>query len=86
MRYILSKGFEKDFAKLPKRIKTQAIYAMELFVEDPKNPILRAHALKGKWMGHFSLDVAGDTRAIYFVTEKDFIRFVAIGSNSELYK
>lgn len=85
MRYILSKGFEKDFAKLPKRTKTQAIRALVLFVEDPKNPSLRVHALKGKWVGYFSIDVAGDTRAVYFVIEKDFVRFIAIGSHSQLY-
>jgi len=85
MQYILSKRFEKDFANLPKRTKTQAIAALILFVENPENPELRVHPLKGKWLGHFSIDVTGDTRAIYFIVEKDLVRFVAIGSHSQLY-
>lgn len=85
MQYILSKGFEKDYTKLPKRTKTHAIAALTLFVENPENPMLRVHSLKGKWAGHFSVDVTGDTRAIYFVVEKDLVRFVAIGSHSQLY-
>lgn len=85
MQYILSKQFEKDFAKLPKRIKTKAIVSLVLFIDDPENQMLRIHPLKGRWTGHFSIDVTGDTRAIYFVIEKDLVRFVAIGSHSQLY-
>ncbi|MCA9365597.1 type II toxin-antitoxin system mRNA interferase toxin, RelE/StbE family [Candidatus Kaiserbacteria bacterium] len=50
-----------------------------------QNPSLRNHSLSGKWKGHFSINVTGDTRAIYFVIEDDVVRFVAIGSCSELY-
>lgn len=86
MRYILSKRFEKDFAKMPKRIKAKTIESLALFTENPKNQALRVHPLKGKWAGHFSIDVTGDTRAIYFIIEKNFVRFIAIGSHSELYE
>jgi addiction module RelE/StbE family toxin len=85
MRYILSKRFEKDFAKLPKSTKEKAIDVFELFVVDSQNPGLRVHPLKGRWVGHFSIDITGDTRAIYFIVEKDMVRFVAIGSHSQLY-
>mgnify|MGYP001584713684 FL=1 len=85
MRYILSKRFEKDFAKLTKTTKKKAIATFEKFVENPQNPTLRNHGLFGKWKGHFSINVTGDTRAIYFVIEDDVVRFIAIGSHSELY-
>ncbi len=85
MQYILSKNFEKDFAKLPPSIKKKALLTFEKFIENPQNPTLRNHGLSGKWKGHFSINVTGDTRAIYFVIEDDLIRFVAIGSHSELY-
>jgi addiction module RelE/StbE family toxin len=85
MQYILSKGFEKDFTKLPKQTKIQTIAALALFVENPENPVIRVHSLRGKWIGHFSIDVTGDTRAIYFIIEEDIVRFVAIGSHSQLY-
>jgi len=85
MEYILSKRFEKDFAKLPKALKKKAISALEKFIENPQNPTLRNHGLSGKWKGHFSINVTGDTRAIYFVIKNDMVIFVAIGSHSELY-
>ncbi|MAZ56594.1 hypothetical protein CL653_02285 [bacterium] len=86
MQYILSKQFKKDFSKLPKTTKAKALIALELFTQDPNHPTLRIHALRGKWAGHFSLDVTGDTRAIYFVVEEGIVRFVTIGSHSQLYK
>jgi len=85
MQYILSKRFEKDFTKLPKATKKKAVATFEKFVKNPQNPTLRNHGLSGKWKGHFSINVTGDTRAIYFVIEDDVVRFVAIGSHSELY-
>ncbi len=85
MQYLLSKRFEKDFAKLPTPIKKKTIATLEKFVADPQNPTLRNHGLSGKWKGHFSINVTGDTRAVYFVIEDDMVRFVAIGSHSELY-
>lgn len=85
MRYILSKGFEKDFSKLPKRTKEKTVAALLLFTSKPTHTSLRVQSLKGAWTGHYSIDVAGDTRAIYYVVEKDLARFVAVGSHSELY-
>ena len=85
MRYILSKSFEKDFTKLPTAIKKKTIVTLEKFIANPQNPTLRNHGLSGKWRGYFSINVTGDTRAIYFVMEDDLVRFVAIGSHSELY-
>lgn len=85
MQYILSKRFEKDFAKLPPQTKKKAIATLEKFIANPQNPSLRNHGLLGKWKGHFSINVTGDTRAIYFVIEENMVRFVAVGSHSELY-
>ena len=85
MHYILSKRFEKDFATLTPATKKKAIATLEKFVENPQNPTLRNHGLSGKWKGHFSINVTGDTRAVYFAIEDTTVRFVAIGSHSELY-
>jgi addiction module RelE/StbE family toxin len=85
MQYILSKRFEKDFAKLPTPIKKKTIATLEKFMIDPQNPSLRNHGLSREWKGHFSINVTGDTRSVYFVIEENTVRFVAIGSHSELY-
>lgn len=86
MRYLLSKQFEKDFAKLPKPIKQKVILTLEQFIENPFAPSLRNHSLSGRWKGHHSLNVTGDVRAVYVFIENDMVYFIAIGTHSELYK
>jgi addiction module RelE/StbE family toxin len=85
MEYILSRTFEKQFAQLPKGIKTKAIRAFEIFVRDPNDPTLRAHALAGKWRGYWSINVTGDYRAVYTHVDERVVRFVMIGTHSQLY-
>ena len=43
MQYILSKRFEKDFAKLVPATKKKAIATLKQFTKDPQNPTLRNH-------------------------------------------
>ena len=85
MQFFLSRQFEKDFAKLPKGVKQKAISALQKFVHDPMDASLRNHRLSGKWKNYFSINITGDTRAIYLFVEDDIVRFVTIGSHSELY-
>ncbi len=85
MQYILSKQFEKNFAKLPKSTKVKAIVAFQKFIENPNDIVLRNHELTGKLNNHFSINVTGDIRAVYIFVESDLVQFVAIGSHSKLY-
>ncbi|HMA79196.1 MAG TPA: type II toxin-antitoxin system mRNA interferase toxin, RelE/StbE family [Candidatus Paceibacterota bacterium] len=85
MQYVLSKRFEKDFAKLPKPIKKKVLVVLQKFVDDPLGPSLRNHRLSGKWNNHYSINVTGDVRAVYAYIKNDIVYFVAVGSHSELY-
>ena len=85
MQYILSRRFEKEFAKLPKPVKKKVLVVLQQFVDDPYNPTLRNHRLSGKWADHFSVNVTGDIRAVYVFIKDDIVHFVAVGSHSELY-
>lgn len=85
MQYILSKRFEKEFAKLPKPVKKKVLVVLQKFVDDPNDPSLRSHRLSGKWNNHYSVDVTGDVRAVYVYIEDNIVHFVAVGSHSELY-
>jgi addiction module RelE/StbE family toxin len=86
MEYILSKRFEKEFAKLPKKIKIKAIQTLSVFTRNPNDGTLRKHQLNGTWKGYSSIDITGDIRAIYFQLDNNVVRFDAIGSHSELYE
>jgi addiction module RelE/StbE family toxin len=86
MEYILSRKFEKQFSKLPQKIKDKAIKQFETFVDDPFDFKLNNHSLSGKQKNQRSVNINADIRAIYEVLEKDkLVIFVAIGSHSELY-
>lgn len=85
MHYILSKQFEKSFAKLPRKIKIKAIEQLKFFIVDPMDARLGNHSLSGKWRNHRSIDITGDIRALYVKVDDKVVRFVDIGSHSELY-
>lgn len=85
MQYILSKQFEKSFTKLPKKVKTKAIEQLKVFIVDPMDVQLNNHSLSGKWRNYRSINISGDIRALYTKVDDDIVRFVDIGSHSELY-
>ena len=79
-----TKTFKKQHNKLPTKQKQQFSNRLRLFIEDPYNPILRIHPLKGKLGGYFSLSVSGDIRAIFKKSENSII-FILIGTHSQIY-
>jgi addiction module RelE/StbE family toxin len=86
MQYFLSKVFEKQFKKLSKKVKDKATEQLNLFLTDPMSPSLNNHSLGGEWADHRSINITGDIRAVYIMENENVVRFVAIGSHSELYE
>lgn len=85
MRIKLHKNFEKHYKKLRVNEKQKFKERRDLFLQDEFNPILNNHSLKGKYLGHRSINVTGDLRAIY-KRDKDLIIFVSIDTHSNLYR
>ena len=46
-RVVLSRPFEKSFARLPKEIRDAAYEKFELLLKDPSHPSLRVKKIKG---------------------------------------
>ncbi|MEK7610317.1 MAG: type II toxin-antitoxin system mRNA interferase toxin, RelE/StbE family [Patescibacteria group bacterium] len=86
MRYFLAKSFEKEFKKLPEKIRARAIKQLQIFVHNPMDPRLYNHALSGPLANHRSIKITGDIRAHYVLVGEEIVRFVAIGPHSKLYK
>ena len=76
--------FKKRFKRLPAKTKAQANDRLRLFANNPKDPRLRLHPLKGKVAGYYSINLSGDLRAI-FKRDGHNIVFVLIGTHSQLY-
>lgn len=77
--------FKKQYKKMPVTIRERFGVRLALFLQDPANPQLRVHPLKGKYVGYWSMNITGDVRAIYFMQGEDIVIFAFIGTHSELY-
>ncbi|MDQ2933234.1 MAG: hypothetical protein M3Q80_02540 [bacterium] len=82
---ILSKNFEKSYAKLDTSVRKAFKERRNLLLMDPDHPLLNCHPLHGKWKGYWSINVTGDIRSI-FKMEGFFAIFVEIGTHGNLYK
>lgn len=65
-------------------LKKRYIERVNLFLKNPKNPILRSHALIGNKKGQKSFSITGDYRII-FEEFKDYYLFLDIGTHSQVY-
>jgi len=80
-----TRKFDKQYAKLPQKTKTQFKNRATIFRLEPHHPSLRNHALKGKYQNYRSIDITGDVRAIYTKRGETIVIFGFIGSHSQLY-
>jgi len=85
MRLATTKRFDKQYAKLKPSVKLRFKARIELFLDNPLNPVLRNHPLAGKYVGYRSINITGDTRALYRQKGDTLIIFAFIGSHSQLY-
>ncbi len=84
MEIELHRTFIKQFKKLPREIRNKFIERKNIFRLEPFHPLIHNHELSGEWIGHRSINITGDYRAL-FREEKGIIIFVSIGTHSELY-
>lgn len=80
------KQFLKEFEKLPKKNQRQFADRLELFLNNPHDPILNNHQLSGKLNFVRSINITGDIRVWYEQTNADTVLFLRIGTHSQLYK
>ena len=79
------KKFEKQFAKLPKPVRSKFLLRLQIFRENQSASVLNIHQLQGNKRPLLSMNVTGDYRALFLIN-KDVVTFYEIGTHSELYK
>ena len=84
MDIVFQKSFQKDYAKQKASTKRQTKERISLFLEDRFSPLLNYHALKGEFLGCYSLNVSADVRVIFYV-ENDTMYLIRVGTHSQLY-
>lgn len=85
MKLVLHKNFEKQYKKLPTKVKAQTKTRLKMFLQNPRDKRLRDHALMSKYKGYRSIYITGNHRAIYKVVGAKVV-FTHIGTHSKLYK
>ena len=92
-KLIISPSFKRAFKNIIKK-KPELKYKIEsklrLLSDNPYNPILRTHKLKGKLSGAWACTVEYDCRIVFCFeqnqeTLEDEINFIDIGTHDEVY-
>jgi addiction module RelE/StbE family toxin len=90
---ILSSSFKRAFKAIIKRqpdLKPKIEAKLRLLADDPYNPILRTHKLKGKLSGAWACSVEYNCRIIFSFeqnqeTLEEEINLIDIGTHDEVY-
>jgi addiction module RelE/StbE family toxin len=88
-----SSRFTRSFAKKTKQredVRKKIVDIMRLLEENPFQPILKTHKLRGIFDGSFACSVEYDLRIVFDfvknpVTSEDEILLIDIGSHEEVY-
>ena len=85
MLFDYSPRFEKQWVKVPKKIKTRALERLNLLLVDEFNPQLGNHKLVSIHAPFRSINVTGAWRILYCKMRDEIILLYAIGTHRQLY-
>lgn len=78
------KKFYKKRISKNRRLAEAFVEALELFLEDSQNPILKDHALTGSMYGYRSFEAADDLIIVYLAVKEGIILY-NIGNHNQVY-
>lgn len=78
------KSYRKRIAK-NKKLTEKVSERIDLFKADPKNPLLRDHALTGKKSHLRAFWINGDVRIVYLPVSNEHAVLIDIGSHNQVY-
>jgi addiction module RelE/StbE family toxin len=82
---VFAVSFNKDLKKLPLRIQLKFKEKLNLFMEDPKHPLLNAHQIHRSNKKYWEFYVTNKYRVIYALIENVYV-FYRIGTHSLIDK
>ena len=86
MIVIFHKKFLQQTKRIPKKLYAQLRERLRLFKQEPFDPSLENHPLKGTRFGQRSINITGDYRAVFENKEDKVVLFVEIGRHRDLYE
>lgn len=85
IKLLKTKDFEKSFEKLPPKIQALAVKKIFLFRNNPFNPSLKTHKLKGELKNYHSFSINYQYRVLFEFLSRNKALFYDIGTH-EIYK
>jgi len=85
MKIYYSSRFASEYKKLPLRIKKIAEKKEQIFRNNPFDPRIKTHKLKGSLSGFFSFSINQKYRIVFEMIKSDIIWFHSVGDHS-IYK
>jgi len=85
MKIVTTCTFDRLFRKLDVKIQRKAARKVELFKENPFNPVLRTEKLHPKGHDVWSFRVDRDYRIVFKFTTKDTAELRFIGHHNRIY-
>ena len=85
MQIVRHPQFEKRLTRLSPKIRGALANRLELFLANPRHPLLNDHALSGERYGFRSINVTGDWRLIYKSIGEEMILLTEIDTHHNLY-
>lgn len=84
-RFYYTDVFKKKLNKLSSKNSKKIKKRMELFLENPFNPILKTHKLTGKLQGYYSFSIDYHNRIMFRFEREDVVEFIDLGTHG-IYK
>lgn len=84
----LHPDFKKSYKKRitnNKKLAEKVEERVTLFQNDPQNPLLKDHALKGEKAEFRAFSITGNIRIVYILSSKDRAIFIDIGTHNQVY-
>lgn len=74
------------FEKLSAKQRRFFYVRLELFVQNPRSPLLRVHKLSGNLEGFHAFSAGGDLRVVFRWASQDHVILYRIGSHNQAYR
>ena len=86
MLVLTHKRFDKQFVRLPNKIKNNYFERVDILRKDSRHPLLDIHPLHSPFEGgSLSINITGNYRAIFIQKDRDTILFTHIGTHHQLF-
>ena len=86
MQLETSSRFDRLFKKLPRALQEKALEKQKIFSENPFDPRLETHKLKGKETPHWAFSIDEKNRIKFLSLGGDRVELVFVGPHDQAYK